>query len=69
MLVEVDLRDYEGFVVTGKYAYTDRNFPGIHYPATASGFRTAFSINLWRGNIWGVKKSDGKRKLLHWVYN
>lgn len=68
MLIEVDLSDYTGFVVTGKYR-NGKNFPGIHYDASPSGFYTAMGINLHCGNVWGVKKSDGKRKLLKSVYN
>lgn len=69
MLVEVDLNDYVGFVVTGKHPYTDRNFKAIHYDASHLGFYTAMGINLHCGNVWGIKKSDGKRKLLKSVYN
>jgi len=67
-MVEIDLRDWIGFVVTGKYAYSNRSFKAMHYGATVSGFRTAFSINLWRGNVWGVRP-DGTRKRLKSVYN
>jgi hypothetical protein len=64
--VEVDLRDYEFFDVTGVTVYGKRF--KLRYSATRTGFYTAFGINLYQGSVWGVK-SNGKRVLLNRVYN
>lgn len=29
----------------------------------------ALGINLWRGNVWGIRRDNGKRKLLKRVAN
>ena len=65
--VTVDLNDYTGFVVTG--TTTNGKRFRLAYDATAPGFHTAFGINLYRGNVWGVRADNGKRKLLKSVYN
>lgn len=64
--VEVDLDDYEFFDVTGTTVYGKRF--KLRYSATRAGFYAAFSINLYKGCIWGVK-NNGKRVLLNRVYN
>ena len=53
------------FKVTGKYAYTNRNFPAIH----TTNFHHARMINLWRGTVWGLDAYTGKWRKLWEVYN
>ena len=53
------------FKVTGKLAYTKRNFPAIH----TTDFQTVLGINLWRGTKWGWDVSKGKWCKLWEVYN
>lgn len=65
--MEINLNDYTGFVVTGT-TVSGKRFR-LAYDATAPGFYTAFGINLYRGNVWGVRADNGKRKLLKSVWN
>jgi len=53
------------YKVTGKYAYTDRNFKAIH----TDNFRHAECINLWRGTVWGRDTETGKWRVLWRVWN
>ena len=53
------------YKVTGKIAYTDRNFPAIH----TDNFFHAQGINLWRGTVWGLDAYTGKWRKLWEVYN
>ena len=65
--IVVELDDYTSFVVTGVDVYGKR-FRRT-YNADKPGFYTAMWINLYRGNVWGVRADNGKRKLLKTVYN
>ena len=65
--ITVDLDDYTAFVITGTMT-NGRRFR-LNYNADKPGFYTAMSINLYRGNVWGVRADTGKRKLLKSVYN
>lgn len=60
--------DFKVFVVTGRYYNSNRRFSS-QYEATTDGARTALSINLWNGSVYGVLLSTGKRVLLKRVYN
>lgn len=51
------------YKVTGKYAYTNKNFPAIH----TDSLEYALQINLWRGHVWEMV--DGKWKIIRTVWN
>ena len=59
----INLNDYTKYVVTGTLCSGGR-FRLVHSDA-----RYAFGINLWRGSVWGILKTTGKRRLLKSVYN
>lgn len=57
------------FVVTGVlYRGNNKRFK-LTYPATTAGYQTAMSINLYKGNVWGISSGTGKRVLLKRVNN
>jgi len=61
----IDSIDYPGgFIVTG----VDRENKRFNRRFASNQIHFVFSINLWRGHVWGVNK-DGKRKMLKSVYN
>lgn len=53
------------FEVTGKYAYTNKNFPKI----VTRNLRHALGINLWRGTVWFRPPCSSSRKRLLEVWN
>ena len=59
--------DFASFIVTGETV--DGKRFRREYSASPSGWMTANGINLYNGNVWGVLKSTGKRKLLKSVIN
>lgn len=63
----IKLDDYTGFEVTG----VDRRGSRFKksYDNSTAGAMTAFGINLWNGSVWGILKSNGKRKRLRRVVN
>ena len=63
----INLSDYTKFVVIGFYYNSTKKFRH-EYKAEVDG-ASAFMINLWRGNVYGYRKSDGKRVKLKSVYN
>ena len=63
MKTEITTADYSLFIVTGK----DRS--GKRFRLCYSNGFAAFSINLWCGTVWGVRKIDGKREKLKTVFN
>lgn len=63
MKTEINPADYSAFIITG----TDRN--GKRFKLTYSNALYAFSINLYKGSVYGVRISDGKRELLKRVVN
>lgn len=65
--ITIDLNDYTGFVVTG--ITTNGKRFRLTYKADKPGFYTAMGINLYRGNVWGIRADNGKRKLLKNVWN
>ena len=65
MTIEIDLADVARFEVTGVDVYGKR-FKQVYGP-TASGFKWAMGINLWRGSVW-ARKHNGKRKLIKHVW-
>ncbi len=65
--MKIDLKLYDGFIVTGVDVYGKRfrfNF-NSSYPSALY----AFNINLFSGSVWGVCVKTGKRKLLKRVCN
>jgi hypothetical protein len=62
-MITIDLSEYTSFIVTGKLVRGGR-FRNVY-----SNGRYAFGINLWNGSVYGIRKSDGKRKLLKRVVN
>lgn len=62
--MEVDLKDYVSFDVTGVDMW-GRRFR-MTYNSDKPGFYTAFGINLFKGSVWGVLP-NGTRKLLRRV--
>ena len=60
----VNSEDYTSFIVTGKTTDNKR----FSRTFNTNQVRYAFSINLWSGSVWGVRKSNGKRHLLNRVY-
>jgi hypothetical protein len=63
----IKFSDYTAFEVTG--VDRDEKRFSMRYAADRFGAMTAFGINLWRGNVWGVRKDTGKRERLKSVYN
>ncbi len=57
-------KDFTQFIVTGFYAYSTKRFRSIYTNA-----RQAMGINLWRGKVYGVLVSTGKKVLLKSVFN
>lgn len=55
--------EFKEFVVIGFFYNTRKRFKKVH-----SSWFGANSINLWRGNVWGVFH-NGKRIRLKSVYN
>lgn len=62
--MEIDINLYSGYVVTGLLYNSKKRFI-----KNFEFFTHANQINLWNGSIWGILKSNGKRKLLKRVYN
>ncbi len=65
--MEVNINDYSGFIVTGRKYMSNRRFR-LSYSGGYAGFRTADSINLWNGTMFGLLP-NGKRKVLKRVIN
>lgn len=64
--MEINLSDYpKGFIING-FTYMDKQRFSLKY--NAENWRTVFGINLWRGNVWGVR-ANGTKKLLKKVVN
>jgi len=55
--------DQVTYLVTG-VDRSGRRFRQVH-----EDYFTAININLWRGSVWEVQTSNGKRRLLKRVYN
>lgn len=53
------------FKVTGKWVYTNRNFPPIY----TNNLMHAKGINLWRGNVWEWDSRAKQWRKLWEVYN
>lgn len=68
MKTEINTRDYKRFIVTGYYYNSTRRFRKS-YESTLMGAMAAFNINLWRGNVWGVRVDTGKREKIKTVFN
>ena len=74
--MKYNLADFSAFLVCGqtrdgarfRNEYSDcpdrPHCPGIIGAATM-----AFGINLWRGRVYGIERSSGKRRLLKSVTN
>lgn len=56
-------KEFFRYRVTGRYYNSNRRFSMGKEKAIE-----AFSINLWNGRVWGVRK-DGSRQLLKTVIN
>ncbi len=56
--------DFVKFRVCGRYVNTEKNFPAREY----TDWRSANSINLWNGTVWGIRE-DGTKMLLKRVIN
>jgi len=65
MKTEINTADYTAFIVTG----LDRDGKRFRLTYAPSAAQVAFCINLFRGSVWGVLKSTGKREKLKSVYN
>ncbi len=61
----IRINDYTKFIVTG----VDRQGKRFVMQYDAKDYMYAFGINLWRGSVWGLMKSNGKRQLLKRVCN
>jgi hypothetical protein len=55
--------DFSGYVVTG------REVRGKRFRVKVASVMYAFGFNLWNGSVWGIRKDNGKRKLLKRVNN
>jgi hypothetical protein len=55
-------------IVIGRLHNSNKRFK-MTYEATPEGWRTAMSINLWKGSVWGVGAYTGKRHLIKRVNN
>lgn len=66
MKTEIYPSDYSEFIVIGFYYNSNKKFKSVYSPENA---QAAFNINLWRGNVYGVRKDSGKREKLKSVYN
>jgi hypothetical protein len=62
-VLSVRIRYYESFVVTGYLYRTNKKFKAIY----TNSHKHAIGINLWKGNVWGVR--NGKRHLMRRVLN
>lgn len=62
MIIDTSL--YSNYIVTGLLYNSNKRF---RRSVNLAAF--ALSINLWRGSVWGVRKDNGKKKLLKRVYN
>lgn len=65
MKTEINAADYSRFIVTGK----DRDGKRFRLTYSPQAARVAFSVNLYRGSVWGVRMTDGKREKLKTVCN
>ena len=59
----VDTNLFSSYVVTGQMVDETRFSKKTQNPLYA------FCINLWRGSVWGIRKDNGKRKLIKRVWN
>jgi hypothetical protein len=62
---DILISNYSRFIVTG----VDRDGKRFRLAYGQNGARTAWSINLWKGTVWGVRVTDGKREKLKTVLN
>lgn len=60
----IDETLYTKYVITGKLV-NGRRF----HAKTTTSIYYALAHNLWQGSIWGIRKDNGKRKLLKRVVN
>jgi len=64
MKLTINPVDFTGYIITGRLYNSTKRFvkrtPSIQH---------AFGINLWRGSVWGIRKDNGKRKLLKRCFN
>lgn len=65
MKTEINSADYSRFIVTGK----DRDGKRFRLTYSQQAARVAFSVNLHRGSVWGIRMTDGKREKLKTVSN
>ena len=65
--MEINIGDFSSFIVTGRYYNSNRRFR-MSYSGNYAGFKTADSINLWNGTMYGLLP-NGKRKVIKRVYN
>lgn len=56
------MNEYTQFVVTG-VLFRGKRFRSVYDNSKGTGAFWAFSVNLYRGSVWGVLP-NGKRKLL-----
>jgi len=56
--------EFSKIIVIGFYYNSEKKFRKEY-----SDFMTADCINLWKGKVWGVLKTTGKRVLLKSVTN
>ena len=54
---------FSSYIVTG----VDRG--GKRFKMVYSDYFTASCINIWNGTLFGILKSNGKRKVIKRVYN
>jgi hypothetical protein len=60
----IDSADFTGYTITGLLYNSTRRFV-----KRTTNLQHAFGINLWRGSVWGTRKTDGKRQLLKRCFN
>lgn len=56
---------FNGYVITGTLVSGKR----FKRSFDKDGALWAMGINLWRGSVWGIRISDGKRQLLKRIWN
>ena len=64
MNTTIDPTHFTSYTITGLLYNSARRFV-----KRTSNLRHAFGINLWRGSVWGIRKTDGKRQLLKRCFN
>lgn len=62
----INSSDYSAFIVCGLEYNSAKRFRKEYAPEQ---IHFAFGINLWRGNVYGVRKDTGKRQKLKSVWN